>query len=1154
MADTGTGSSGCGDPVTGSRLGGYVIEAVLGRGAMGRVYRARQVSLDRPVALKVMISYLSQREDLVARFRREAMAAARLNHPNVVQVYDFVEAEGACFYVMELVDGLSLGDYLGRGERFSEQEVIEVGREVTMALEAVHEAGIIHRDVKPGNLMLTSKGVVKLADLGLARVHDLGTDVSLTLTGMNVGTPLYMAPEQAQGAKTVDHRADVYALGATLYHLATGRPPFEGETPGAILMKQVHEPPPDARALNASLGQAFCDLLRWMMAPRREDRPGTHGEILGALARCHTDVLRRKADGPSRIVSSTLAPPPEERGFPGGAKPWPMWAVCGGALATIAAVGWLATRPVEDSESARVSTAESAVRADGAVSTAKDTEAMKVGGMPPVPEAAVPTPRTTAIGASVTPAKPVETAPQAPPRTPSAPEAEIGTVVAVPTTPPVTPAASVPGKPIATPEELGSATKEKTFINSLRMKFVPIPGTKVLFCIWETRVRDFEAFVRESGYNWDQKPNFEQTPDHPVVMVSWNDAKAFCDWLSKKEGREYRLPTDEEWDGAAGREEFPWGSEWPPPEGTDNFAGQPDAPQDELIIRGYRDEHPRTAPVGSYKPLKNGLYDLSGNVREWVEDWYAEALYKKHVAGGGLEPRSDELPDIMKGNVRKVLRGGSWSDARRSYMRSSSRDHRPPNSRVSNFGFRCVLVMSSPFPTSTQTTPAKAALIEMSATAPPSGAQTPAPVASVAPPAAPKPTPSPAPSPQNLGPFSPDEAKELDAILAPLREAQASAQQAALDRIGRYVKELEELERKLAARADLDGVVKLRKEREVWTGGQRTPKPDASARMPAEYNNLRYFLDRDLGLIDSRVDAALDRQSPKAALGLKAFEAKLTRATRLEAALAVREISAKIEESKVREVGAGDAIRSATEDRPFVNSLGMKFVPIPGTKVLFCIWETRVKDFEAFVKASAYYWHAKPTFEQGPDHPVVLVSWDDAKAFCDWLGKKEGRQYRLPTDDEWDVVVSKDPFPWGKEWPPPKGMGNFAGEESKPGRPDDPKEGSTISGYRDEHPRTAPVGSYKPLKNGLHDLSGNVWECCEDWYTEALSKKSRDGGGGQPSREVMGEIRRGDVRKVFRGGSWRDCFNWVLRSSNRLDQPPDSRSDLRGFRCVLVLP
>src|SRR5262245_32169494 len=213
-----------------TRIGRYVDCRMLGHGGMGAVYRARDPELDRAVAIKVM---LEASEDFIARFRREAQSIARLAHPNIVQIYDFgVDDENNPYFVMELIDGTPLDKVVRERGRLAPLEVIRLARQAAEGLDAAHRAGIVHRDVKPSNLIVDRRGTVKLVDFGIARV----TDAAAQLTGAMalMGTPSYMAPEQAKGLP-VDHRADVYALGLTIYELLAGKPPFSAADPIALV-------------------------------------------------------------------------------------------------------------------------------------------------------------------------------------------------------------------------------------------------------------------------------------------------------------------------------------------------------------------------------------------------------------------------------------------------------------------------------------------------------------------------------------------------------------------------------------------------------------------------------------------------------------------------------------------------------------------------------------------------------------------------------------------------------------------------------------------------------------------------------------------------------------------------------------------------------
>jgi serine/threonine-protein kinase len=256
--------------IPGSIFGDYEILEELREGGMGRVFRARHLTLQRDVALKVLSDRYADDESSRLRFLTEARAVARLNHRNIVQIYDFGRVETVFYLAMELVPGLSVGDRIKRSGRFGEREAIAVVRQACSALAVAHAAGIVHRDVKPDNLILSDDGLVKLVDLGLAK--SLTNDQHLTQTGIVSGTPHYISPEQIAGLKDIDGRADIYSLGATLFHMVTGRTPFEGSSPMVIVAKHLHEEPEDARTLVPSLGLGICAVIRKMMARERNQR------------------------------------------------------------------------------------------------------------------------------------------------------------------------------------------------------------------------------------------------------------------------------------------------------------------------------------------------------------------------------------------------------------------------------------------------------------------------------------------------------------------------------------------------------------------------------------------------------------------------------------------------------------------------------------------------------------------------------------------------------------------------------------------------------------------------------------------------------------------------------------------------------------------
>ena len=256
--------------LVGQRFGAYDVLAELGSGGMGRVYRARNVALDRVVALKTLAPLFAADEGFVRRFQKEARAAARLNHPNIVQIYDFGCEEGVYFLAMEYVDGSSLRALLKKF-RFRERDALLVMRHTVAALAVAHAEGIVHRDIKPDNIMLTAKGdKVKLVDLGIAKT--LGEDQSLTQTGQAVGTPEYIAPEQIRGLRDIDARADIYSLGATYFQLVTGHAPFKGTSGAMVMSMHLTQPFPDPRTYEPTLSEGLCRVLRKMMAKDRDER------------------------------------------------------------------------------------------------------------------------------------------------------------------------------------------------------------------------------------------------------------------------------------------------------------------------------------------------------------------------------------------------------------------------------------------------------------------------------------------------------------------------------------------------------------------------------------------------------------------------------------------------------------------------------------------------------------------------------------------------------------------------------------------------------------------------------------------------------------------------------------------------------------------
>ena len=269
--------------LSGTQLGEYRLVRKIAEGGMGEVYEGVQLKLDRRVAVKLLAEQLAREPEFLARFEREAKSAAALNHPNVVQVYDFGCADGQHYFVMELVDGLDLSLYVKEHGKLTVPVALEYFEQAVHALQFAARHAIIHRDVKPANLMLTGDGRVKVADLGLAK--KLTDDSEVTMTGVGMGSPHFLAPEQADDAAHVDHRADIYSLGVTLLFLLTGRRPFDGASNFSVVLAHANKPLPTGIELGTPLPDEIERFIKRMTTKAPEGRYQTYEELLADLQR-----------------------------------------------------------------------------------------------------------------------------------------------------------------------------------------------------------------------------------------------------------------------------------------------------------------------------------------------------------------------------------------------------------------------------------------------------------------------------------------------------------------------------------------------------------------------------------------------------------------------------------------------------------------------------------------------------------------------------------------------------------------------------------------------------------------------------------------------------------------------------------------------------
>jgi serine/threonine-protein kinase len=303
---------------------GYEILERLGKGSMGLVFKARQTSVDRIVAVKVLLDTLAQNKEFIKRFQREAKIAAKLQHTNIVNAIDAGEVEGHHYFVMEYVEGATIKDELDKNKVFDEKVALKIVLAVADAMKHAHERGLIHRDIKPENVILTKDGQVKLADLGLARLT-ADEKWAMSEAGMAIGTPYYISPEQVRGQVDVDIRGDIYSLGATLYHMVTGRVPYPGETPQEVMRKHVDKNsqlvPPDH--VNTKLSSGLGVVVETMMAKNRDQRYRNPDDLIldlkclqqgesPMIAGAKTDVLAGLAEGDATDDEPAGSPLAEE--------------------------------------------------------------------------------------------------------------------------------------------------------------------------------------------------------------------------------------------------------------------------------------------------------------------------------------------------------------------------------------------------------------------------------------------------------------------------------------------------------------------------------------------------------------------------------------------------------------------------------------------------------------------------------------------------------------------------------------------------------------------------------------------------------------------------------------------------------------------------
>ncbi len=696
----------------GQTLGQYRIIERIGQGGMATVYKAYQPGLDRDVALKILPPFHAEQPGFSERFRREARAIANLHHPNILPVHDSGQDGDYSYIVMRYIDGArTLADVMRRGRLTPEQASNLIGQ-IASALGYAHRQGIIHRDIKPGNVLMDGDWVL-LTDFGLAKMTE--ASVKLTGTGVGMGTPAYMSPEQGQG-KLVDHRTDIYALGVILYEMLTGQIPHDADTPFGIIVKRMSEPLPLPHTLNPAITEPVERVILKSLAANPADRfddaeamamalrmavagrhPGDNVPTQASPRRA--DAVTLADDGPSGpIVPPGQPSSTSRRKWIAAAVAFVVVAIIGAGL--LAAGLWLFSTSAPETPVVEVTTLlptaapppatetpdnDATIAAAVAATQAAEPTATQ---MPTATFTPIPTPTDTPIATPTDTPLPTATDTPLPTVTDTAIPPTATPTVAV--TPPVL----VTLVPIVTLAPVLKVTLEPEIIGGADMVLVPAgpftmgsdsggAGEKPVHTVtldayyidqYEVTNAAFRQCV-EAGVceapttcnNGESTYNDTGKADHPVVCVDWYEAKAYCEWRGAK------LPTEAEWEKAArgtdGRT-YPWGEEvnckLANHRGTDGWC--------------VKD----TTSVGSY-PLgisPYGVYDMAGNVLEWVQSIYGHYPYE-----------AEDGREYLGGITKRVTRGGSWYNNDYN-TRTTLRGSTDPDNTSYLLGFRCVRSVS----------------------------------------------------------------------------------------------------------------------------------------------------------------------------------------------------------------------------------------------------------------------------------------------------------------------------------------------------------------------------------------------------------------------------------------------------------------------------
>ena len=621
-----------------TNLGKYHLLEQFGRGGYGTVYRALDTVLEIERAVKILHPQLAADPVFIERFRREAKTAARLKHPNIVMVHDLDEDGGRYYLAMEFLPGSSLKDMLKDQGRLPFERALEILGQVAAALDYAHKQGLVHRDVKPSNILFDEDGTAKLSDFGFSKALSDASSASLSASGGMIGTPAYMAPEVWKRGESVSPSTDVYSLACVFYEMVTGEVLFEGESPPEVMTKHVLEGPQYPDEWPEGAPEKIQAVLEKALAQEPGDRYPNAGACVKALAELREPQLSQETAGElAKYEKKQQYHPSGETKFDGktqdrwhrfreGFSKNRAWILAGLILiAGLGLIGLLVITPLL-SNAFKKSPDQSIGAQTATALSAMETQ---------IADLSMTSTAVTVLPARITDDYEVE-------------------MVLVP----------------AGAFEMGSQDVgyNENLVHTVTLDDYYIDKYEVTNELYAQCVEDgeclqpssFDSYALASYYG---NPEFD---DYPVIYVSWEQANTFCQW------RGVRLPSEAEWEKAArgtdGRT-YPWG------EGIDctkaNFRDE----------SGFCVSYMSWKPVGSYPDGASpyGALDMAGNVWEWVADWYDDDYYSISPSENPAGPASGKY---------RVLRGGSWSNDA-NYVRTAYRFRHKPYGAWNGSGFRC---------------------------------------------------------------------------------------------------------------------------------------------------------------------------------------------------------------------------------------------------------------------------------------------------------------------------------------------------------------------------------------------------------------------------------------------------------------------------------